>query len=586
MTFEPKILAFCCNWCSYAGADLAGVSRFQYSPNVRIIRVMCSGRVETSFVLQALREGADGVIVTGCHPGDCHYINGNEKAERRFKDLKELLKTLGIDPKRVTLEWISASEGQRFANKMTEFVERIKALGPNPYIRTNKPGSGPGGNPGHGSGGNPGHGSGGNPGHGSGGTSDHEASDGPDGHTSIKVRHLPVILDEKTGLEHCIECNKCAASCPITRVKSAYSPTRNVLTVALDPGPEAPVLPDVWDCLTCGLCSQRCPSGVRYDELIRYERIRTLAKGGDYHCAHGEALRYVMEFMTEPSLKQERMGWLTDDIEVSDKGEYLFFVGCQPYLPLTIFSDGTEGGWLWRMGYTISNIARSVVSIMNKAGIVPAVMADERCCGHDPLWSGDEATFEKLARLNMERIRATGAKVIVVSCAECYRTLKLDYPRVAEDFDIEVLHTSELYDRLIKEGRLVMEPSEDMTLAYQDPCRLSRHTGVVEEPRSVLGSIPGVKIMELGLGGKDTMCCGGPNSWINCGQKNRLIQFEKLREVKASGADTVVTACPKCLIHLSCALGSRLPSDIADLKADLVDINLIVDKRSRGGGKK
>ncbi|MHA1525656.1 MAG: hydrogenase iron-sulfur subunit [Promethearchaeota archaeon] len=129
--FEPIIVAFCCNWCSYAGADLAGVSRFQYPPNIRVIRVMCSGRVDPSFVLKSLNNGADGIIVTGCHIGDCHYISGNEYTKDRFERLfKIIINQLGVNEKRVRLEWISASEGKRFAEVITEFTNTIKKLGP------------------------------------------------------------------------------------------------------------------------------------------------------------------------------------------------------------------------------------------------------------------------------------------------------------------------------------------------------------------------------------------------------------------------------------------------------------------------
>jgi len=130
--FEPKILAFCCNWCSYAGADLAGVSRFQYPPNIRIIRVMCSGRVEPEFVVKALSSGADGVLVLGCHIGDCHYMYGNHRTKKRMAILERILGYLGIDPRRMRLEWVSAAEGARFAEVVTEFTEQIKSLGPNP----------------------------------------------------------------------------------------------------------------------------------------------------------------------------------------------------------------------------------------------------------------------------------------------------------------------------------------------------------------------------------------------------------------------------------------------------------------------
>jgi F420-non-reducing hydrogenase iron-sulfur subunit len=130
--FEPKIVAFCCNWCSYAGADLAGVSRFQYPPNARIVRVMCSGRIEPQFILRAFELGADGVLVAGCNIGDCHYISGNEKAQKKIEATKDLIDQLGIGSTRLRLEWISASEGSKFAETMKDFIEHLKGLGPNP----------------------------------------------------------------------------------------------------------------------------------------------------------------------------------------------------------------------------------------------------------------------------------------------------------------------------------------------------------------------------------------------------------------------------------------------------------------------
>jgi F420-non-reducing hydrogenase iron-sulfur subunit len=131
--FEPRIIGFLCNWCAYAGADLAGVSRIQYPPNIRIIRVMCSGRIDPVFILEALKDGADGVLVAGCHlPSDCHYISGNFKALRRITLLKKVLQDFGIEPERVRLEWVSASEGDRFAAIVRDMVEQIKKLGPNP----------------------------------------------------------------------------------------------------------------------------------------------------------------------------------------------------------------------------------------------------------------------------------------------------------------------------------------------------------------------------------------------------------------------------------------------------------------------
>ena len=137
--FEPSIVAFCCNWCSYAGADLAGTSRFEYPTNIRIVRVMCSGRIDPTFMLEALSMGADGVLVTGCHPGDCHYQKGNFIMEKRFSYIQEVVKSLGIEPERVRLEWISASEGGKFSALVREMTEQMKKLGPSPFKLTNKP---------------------------------------------------------------------------------------------------------------------------------------------------------------------------------------------------------------------------------------------------------------------------------------------------------------------------------------------------------------------------------------------------------------------------------------------------------------
>ncbi len=130
-TYEPKILAFLCNWCSYAGADLAGTSRIQYPPNIRVIRVPCSGRINPLYIVKALKDGIDGVLVSGCHPGDCHYQDGNYYARRKFNMIKNLLEYMGIEEGRVHFSWVSASEGGKFAEVVTEVTKAVKKLGPN-----------------------------------------------------------------------------------------------------------------------------------------------------------------------------------------------------------------------------------------------------------------------------------------------------------------------------------------------------------------------------------------------------------------------------------------------------------------------
>jgi F420-non-reducing hydrogenase iron-sulfur subunit len=136
--FQPRIVGFLCNWCSYAGADMTGTSRIIYPPNIRILRVPCSGRVDPLFIVKAFREGADGVLVSGCHPGDCHYAEGNYHTRRRLAVMQNLLGFVGIEPQRVKLAWVSASEGKQFAQIVREFTDTVKKLGPSKYPEGNR----------------------------------------------------------------------------------------------------------------------------------------------------------------------------------------------------------------------------------------------------------------------------------------------------------------------------------------------------------------------------------------------------------------------------------------------------------------
>ena len=133
MEFEPLILAFCCNWCAYAGADLAGTARISYPSNIRIIRVMCSGMVHPALVMDAISKGIDGVLIAGCHPGDCHYTDGNLKTERRFEAMQVMLEDMGIETERLRLEWVSSGEGEKFAKVVREMTEQLKKIGPSPF---------------------------------------------------------------------------------------------------------------------------------------------------------------------------------------------------------------------------------------------------------------------------------------------------------------------------------------------------------------------------------------------------------------------------------------------------------------------
>jgi len=523
MRAEPKIVAFLCNWCSYAGADLAGTSRIRYPPNIRVIRVMCSGRVDPAFVIRAFETGADGVLVGGCHPGDCHYVSGNLKAEKRMQNTRKLLKLLGLEPERLRLEWISTAEGAKFAQVVTSFTEELRNMEPNPL----------------------------------------EAGENPKAPLSRKEVVSKAL--KKTNVQYCLECGKCSGSCPISKINEAYSPRRTVERFLL--GYEDRVLSgtDVWTCLTCFTCSERCPSDVRFPEFIRACRSVASKEAMEELCAHRGIPLSVSRIMTDPRIKQERMGWLPNGAEISQKSDLLYFVGCLPYLDV-VFED---------FNLDLLKIPQSVMKVLNKVGIKPAVLGNEKCCGHDLLWTGDMENFEKLAKMNLADFKETGATRIVTACPECYRTLKKDYAEHLVNFDFEVLHISELLSELVDKGQIRFEGKLPRKVVYHDPCRLGRHMGVYEPPRKVIAGIPGVEMAEMSRNRENAVCCG-VNAWLSCNKYSKAVQIDRLMEAKATEADLLVTACPKCQIHWKCVTSEKLPVNLEEVTMEMRDLSVLV----------
>jgi Fe-S oxidoreductase len=215
------------------------------------------------------------------------------------------------------------------------------------------------------------------------------------------------------------------------------------------------------------------------------------------------------------------------------------------------------------------------VKVLNKLGIVPVVSPQERCCGHDLLWNGDRANFELLARHNTRLVAESGAKVLVTSCAECLRTWKIDYAPFFEGKPPLLQHFTEfLAERL---GQLKLKADGQLRVTYQDPCRLGRHLGLYDPPRRVLASLPGVELVEMRRSGAAAVCCAG-GTWSHCDRFAKRIQVERLREARATGARVLAAACPKCQIHLRCAmkdphLGPEIEMETRDI-AELVDAAL------------
>ncbi len=384
---------------------------------------------------------------------------------------------------------------------------------------------------------------------------------------SVKDDIIDII--EKTKAFYCVECGKCTSICPLSRVGD-YSPEMMVEKSLIDLEEEILFDKRVWSCLTCYRCSEICTFGVDYPRFIRGIREEIVSKGIDNKgiCVHGDLLS-LMRLQSWGVTKQKRLGWLSKDLKTSDeKGEILYFVGCLPYFDI-IFEE---------LNMRTTEIARSTVRILNKSGITPVVMSDEVCCGHDLLWSGEIDAFKRLASINLKNINKSGAKKVIFSCAECYRTFREDYVEYFGELNFEVAHISEFLDELLDEGKIVIESKNEKKLTYHDPCRLGRHLHIYDEPRKVLREI--APIEEMTHNKEDALCCG-TSLWTNCNTLSEEIRKERLREAKETGADVLVTACPKCLIHFSCTINR-----IKELHIDMEDFSVVVEKAIRKSDQK
>ncbi len=381
-------------------------------------------------------------------------------------------------------------------------------------------------------------------------------------------------LVQETRAYNCIDCGVCTGSCPVARVNGQFSPRMTVERFLVGLGDEVEMDKEIWSCLSCGLCTVRCPSQVDYLEFIQEARADSVAKGtAHYVRTHTGIIEAMERLQGHRAVETARKGWLTDGLQVAEQGEWMLFVGCLPVFEA--FFRGPDGRGI---GADLTESLRAAVRMLNAAGIVPAVRAEERCCGHDRLWLGDRETFAALAEANREVVAATGAKYVVCVCPECARTLKLDYSKEGVELGVEVLHVTELFARLVEEGKLkVPEQAEAPAHTYHDPCRLGRHMGVFDAPRKALETV-GVKLAEMPRHGEQATCCG-TSCWTNCDMISEQIRRERIEEAVGTGAEVLVTACPKCQVHFRCTL-----SDNPDWTIQVRDITCILAERMGLGG--
>jgi len=314
------------------------------------------------------------------------------------------------------------------------------------------------------------------------------------------------------------------------------------------------------------MCRERCPSGVDFNRFILEMRaFLAETKGLKGYRAHDGAIHSWMRMMTTPGLKQNRLDWLDTGVQVASSGDVAFFAGCAPYFNVFFSSINVD---------TLS-IARDSIRLLNFLDIKPFLLPNERCCGHDLLWSGDTENFEALCRLNYSSFKDAGIKEIIVTCPECFQVLSEHMPRVIPEFDMKVTLLLDLLQREMQMGGKSFRPLKKK-VTFQDPCRLGRMLNRYSGPRELLGLIPGMELLEMENSGRGALCCGNCG-FINCDAYSKQIQVERLQEAKATGADMLVTACPKCMIHLTCTIrdrlrhGKKINMKIRDLVSVLAD---------------
>jgi len=518
-----KIILFLCNWGAHTAYQALQDQGYRVPPEIRMVRIPCSGRISKALMFKAFEMGADGVALLGCKPGTCRYGVGTDSAVNFTEDTRDILELLGLDKDRLQLATFLPDEVAGLQNFLETFCDEIRSFGKSPLFPTHK-----------------------------------ELAKEDRG-----VGSLAEILAAHNAYG-CQDCGKCTSSCSLALTGKQFSPRAIAGALIAGDMNAKEIKEDIWACLTCGFCYDRCPSGVNFPDFIC--DIRALIKNrddGDSHQAHGGFFQSLMRSMTSPEIATDRWSRLPKDVKLDDKSKILFFGGCAPYFD-TFFRN--------HLGVKTSDVLVDSLRLMNFFDITPAVMKNERCCGHDLLWSGDRENFLKLARLNVDKISEMGIEEVVTACPECYRTLALDYKRFGIDIDFKVTHMYEFLEQEIDKGAVTFNAMEN-PVTFQDSCRLNSFDALKDLPRKLIKRISPDQFEEMKDHKDVSMCCGS-SAWTGCDAYSKAMQVKRLRQARETGSNLMITSCPKCQIHLQCAMEDPLLGD--ELKMETVDLTSII----------
>ena len=385
--------------------------------------------------------------------------------------------------------------------------------------------------------------------------------------------------DLRNLLKKCYQCARCSGVCQISKVQK-FTPSR-IIQMILE-GFEDEILDSgvLWDCLTCNSCLQDCPKNINFADIVRILRYKMRNKSIhnlDRMVAHKGIYPTMGELMSQDHIKINRpLDWIPKGCKISDKGEILYYVGCLPFFDYDF--------------QNLKSIASSTLKTLCKIENEPiVVLREETCCGHDLYWGqGKFEVFIKLAKKNREKFVNAGISTIITACAECYRTFKIDYANLFNDFNerFNVQHIIEYVYNKWKQGKIDFKQPNDkyqkITFTYHDPCRLSRflpaENNLVKKLREIFNYLQnmGYNFKEMKHNQENSLCCG-VSSWLNCNERSKALRYTRILEAKEV-ATQLYTSCPKCNVHLNCIkkdyeeISSVEILDLSEFLSDIIKI--------------
>lgn len=379
-------------------------------------------------------------------------------------------------------------------------------------------------------------------------------------------------------LKKCYQCARCSGVCQYSKVQR-YPPSK-IIQLVIE-GLENKVFESgiIWNCLACNSCHQNCPVNINFAEFDRSAKYKMRTLGiriPEENIAHKGIYTTIAELMSINDIQPEKsLDWVPEECEIADSGNTMFFVGCLPFFKFEF--------------QNLDTIAASALKIIYQVEKEPiVVLKDEVCCGHDLYWGqGKFETFIKLAKKNLQKFEKAGVKTIITICAECYRTLKVDYSRLFDDFNkkFEIKHLIEYIYEKWQKNKIAFKKSsnieETIPFTYHDPCRLTRflpkNNRIMDTAREIFTNLKesGYDFYEMEHNKENSLCCG-VNCWMNCNDRSKALRYKRLLEAKAIG-DTLITSCPKCFMHLTCLqndieeIASIHIQDLSEFMVDLIE---------------